>query len=176
MELINQLADELRRRLKTSDGVPSDFVALRTVIQVMRPDVDQLSDAALPIAERHFKEFRGTFLDVGCYGGWMYPHIRHLVDYRGIDFWPAGIEAAKKMFGEHLFELVDMFQYEKKHDVVWCSQILGNSEEVWARCKSLATNLCIYVSPDASDRLSGLTEFYKYRRMGVAIWRSDCRP
>lgn len=172
MELINDLAANLKIKLKKPEGNPSDLVALRTAIQVLRPEIDQLSDAVLPIAQKHFHEFKGTFLDVGCYGGWMYPHVRHLVDYHGIDNWHSGIECAVKLFGDR-FEEVDMFQYQKKHDVVWCSQLLfGRADAGWEQCKSLANKLCIYVSPEANQELPGMTEFYQHIRMGVAIWRN----
>jgi hypothetical protein len=172
MELINEMAENLRLKLKNPDGTPADLVALRTAIQVLRPEVDQLSDAALPIAQKHFHEFSGSFLDVGCYGGWMYPHVRHLVDYHGIDKWPAGIECAKKLFGDDRFEMADMFEYENKHDVVWCSQLLfGSALAGWEKCKSLSNKLCIYVSPEAGIELPGVSEFYQHQRMGVAIWR-----
>lgn len=157
------------------EGNPSDWLALRTAVQVMNPDVDKLSCEAYPILQNHLGEISGTFLDVGCYGGWVYPAVRDKADYYGIDNWPSAIEAGRKMFGNR-FEVADLFDYEKKHDVVWCSQLLFGFEErtkmAWEKCRSLSNRLCIFFSPQVNARFDGITEFYQRGRMGVAIWRN----
>jgi hypothetical protein len=170
-ELIVQLTETLRTKLKHSEGNPSDILALRTAIQVMRPDLDQLTNAALPALKKHLPEFSGTFLDVGCYGGWVYPYVRDVVDYHGIDIWPTGIECATKMFGNR-FELADLFKYEKKHDVVWCSQILFTAlyKEAWEKCKTLANKMCVFVTPEGNLIYDG-AETYSEGRMTIAVWR-----
>lgn len=172
-ELIDELAENLRKKLKVSEGNPSDILALRTAIQVMRPDLDQLTKEALPILKKYMPEFSGTFLDVGCYGGWVYPYVREAVDYYGIDNWPTGIESATKMFGPR-FEKADLFDYEKKHDVVWCSQLLldGLYAEGWRKCKSLANKLCVFVTPGSNIQFDGCTELHSTGRMAVVIWRN----
>jgi hypothetical protein len=171
-ELIDDLAENLRLKLKASKGNPADLLALRTAIQVMRPELDQLTRAALPVLRKHLGEFSGTFLDVGCYGGWVYPYVRDQVEYHGIDTWPTGIESAEKMFGKR-FELSDLFNYEKKHDVVWCSQILftGLYKEAWEKCKSLANKLCVFVTPEGNVEFFGASETYSEGRMTIAVWR-----
>ena len=93
-ELIDELAETLRAKLKVPAGNPADILALRTAIQVMRPDLDQLTKGALPALQKYMTEFSGTFLDVGCYGGWVYPYVRQQVEYHGIDIWQTGIESA----------------------------------------------------------------------------------
>lgn len=172
-ELVVDLAETLRQKLKFSEGNPSDLLALRTAIQVMRPDLDQLTKSALPILQRHMEEFSGTFLDVGCYGGWVFPYVRGRVDYHGIDIWPTAIEAGTRMWGQ-MFEQANVTEYEKKHDVVWCSQILfsGIYEAAWEKCKSLANTLCIFVTPDGSQEYKGYSEKYAEGRMTVVVWRS----
>jgi len=170
-ELIDELAENLRKRLKVSEGNPSDLLALRTAIQVMRPELDQLTKEALPTLRKYLPEFSGSFLDIGCYGGWAYPYVRDRVDYHGIDIWPTGIESATKMFGPR-FELADLFTYEKKHDVVWCSQIIftGVCEPAWQKCRALANRLCVFVTPDGPS-FEGATEIHGSGRMNVAVWR-----
>ena len=171
-ELIDDLAETLRVKLKVSEGNPADLLALRTAIQVMRPEIDQLSSRVLPILKKYLPEFSGTFLDVGSYGGWVYPYVRERVDYHGIDTWPTGIECSTRMFGNR-FEKADLFDYEKKHDVVWCSQLLftGLYLEAWEKCKSLANKLCVFVTPEGNVEFRGESERYAEGRMTVLVWR-----
>ena len=172
-ELIDELAETLRVKLKVPGGNPSDILALRTAIQVVRPDLDQLTKNGLPALQKYLPEFSGTFLDVGCYGGWVYPYVRRQVEYHGIDIWPTAIESATKMFGDR-FELADLFSYEKKHDCVWCSQIVLEhlAPLAWDKCKSLANKLCVFVTPEMSESFKGYSEVYSSGRMTMVVWRN----
>lgn len=172
-ELVDELAESLRAKLKASQGNPVDLLALRTALQVVRPDVDQLTRAALPILKKYLPEMSGTFLDVGCYGGWAYPYVRDRVDYHGIDTWGTGVECASQLFGSR-FEKADLFEYTKKHDVVWCSQLLftGIYDAAWHTCKGLANKLCIFLTPDGTPDYAGSTERYGHEgRFTVVVWR-----
>lgn len=119
---IPEVSEEARKYLKHKpkggDTVP--WIAIRTVLDVftdggMGSRINDLLDDILP-------ELSGTFLDVGCYGGSLYPKVRHKVSYTGIDNWPDAIRVAKTLF-DGKFEVCELKSYKQKHDIVWASQL-----------------------------------------------------
>lgn len=129
------------------------YMLERTKLQVADPYCDPLTSRVMPLIERIRPRLSGTFLDVGCYGGWVYPKVKDLVEYHGIDNWKVAVDAATQLFGDH-FELVDVKDYTKKHDIVFASQLGPETPEkdVLDKLKSLANRMLIvtglYVVPD----------------------------
>lgn len=99
----------------------------RCLLQVLSPMADELTRTIWPVFENHKDEFSGTFLDVGCYGGWMLGTLlKHDIDvqYHGIDIWESAIEAARLVYGgSGSFEVQDGRTLGEDYDTVWCSQL-----------------------------------------------------
>jgi len=181
MDNLQSVVEFLKARLKTPQSGVVPFIGLRTALQLCCPDDDQLTYQVRGILEKHLHELKdGTLLDVGCYGGWLYRHVKNQVEYHGIDIWEDAVKAGQMMFGDSLFEVADFMKYQKKHDIVWCSQILfrkdkGDTgvEEAWEKLKSLSNRLTILISPQANHSLPGATEFYKMGSHGVLVRRES---
>jgi SAM-dependent methyltransferase len=131
------------------------YMLERTKLQVADPYCDALTSRVMPLIDLIRPRLSGTFLDVGCYGGWVYPKVRDLVEYHGIDNWPVAIDAAKQLFGDH-FELADVREYDKKHDIVFASQLgpeTPEDDQIIEKLKSLANRMLVvtglYVTPSA---------------------------
>ena len=100
MEFIN-LVNEVRMNAKLKKKeMTFEMLAVRTMIQMVAPAMDDLSKKSYDVLMEFMPEFSGTFLDVGCYGGWVYHHVKDRVDYTGIDNWPTGIKVGKTLFGD----------------------------------------------------------------------------
>lgn len=132
------------------------YMIERTKLQVEDPYCDVLTSRVMPLIDLIRPRLKGTFLDVGCYGGWVYPKVKDLVEYHGIDNWPVAINAAKQLFGDH-FELADVREYDKKHDIVFASQLGPETPEygdLIMKLKSLANRMLVvtgvFVVPDES--------------------------
>lgn len=104
-----------------------ECLAVRTALQVWRPEEDYLSRKSWPVLKRFLPEFSGTFLDVGCYGGWVYPHVRDRVEYTGIDPWPTAIDVSRKLWGGN-FHCVKFQNYNVVHDYVWAAHLQPEHE------------------------------------------------
>lgn len=165
----NEWTGLLRKALDVpKEGLEAE-IAARTALQVLDPQRDQLTYQIWTALQKHLPEMTGDVLDVGCYGGWLYPYVRNQAKYHGIDVWPASITAAKRMFGDELFEVKDVANYRKKHQVVWCTQLLNTG--LWDKLRSLATRLVIYAGPGLTQPLPGATESYESDVNHVFVWR-----
>lgn len=147
----------LRRELKKKGDYATQLPLMieRTKIQISEPHEDILSARIHPLLEVIRPMLSGTFLDVGCYGGWVYHYVKDVVDYHGIDSWKTAVDAARQFYGEEdRFELVDVRDYTKKHDIVFCAQVGPETKEneVLEHLKTLANKTLIvsglYISAD----------------------------
>lgn len=156
-----ELSDMLRRAVKERKKEAfKEVVAARTGLQVISPRLDDLSKRSIDALETFMPEFEGTFLDVGCYGGWVYPLVRDRVEYTGIDIWPTGIEVATALFGPR-FHLINFEEYNTQHDIVWVSHLQPEytiTKDAVEKLKTLYRKLLIIVDagveaiPDISAR------------------------
>lgn len=127
------------------------IIACRTLIQLYAHMKDGLSRQAIPILERYAPEFVGeTFLDVGCYGGWLYPHLARVrpdLIYHGLDNWPDAIEAARMCFPAASFDCGDAVEMVAPYDTIWCSHMVDKTwPKVLERCIQLS-RLCVFATP-----------------------------
>lgn len=147
MEFIN-LVNEVRMNAKLKKKeMTFEMLAVRTMIQMVAPAMDDLSKKSYDVLMEFMPEFSGTFLDVGCYGGWVYHHVKDRVDYTGIDSWPTGIKVGKTLFGDR-FKLASVMDYEEKHDIVWASHLQPEftiTKEVVLKLKSLSRKLLVII-------------------------------
>lgn len=112
------------------------------------PYSDRLSARTMPVIEKVKPLLSGSFLDVGSFVGWVYPQVRDLVEYKGIDNWEDAVKVAKSLHGER-FACVDLRDYKTQHDIVFCSQLGPETEEndVQGHLFSLARKMLIVSSP-----------------------------
>lgn len=159
------LAELLRREIKhKKHSADPEIIAARTVIQMMSPNLDDLSRKSIDVLRVYMPEFRGTFLDVGCYGGWVYHYVKDKVVYHGIDRWPTGINVGQMLFGD-MFECADVMEYKTQHDIVWASHLQPEfpiTLEVVNHLKSLAKRLLIIVDSGLSDTYGHTDKGHNY--------------
>jgi len=154
------LAEYLRNSLSNPIQGKAADIAARTGLQVLAPWRDKMTLQIWPTVQKFLPELKGDVLDVGCYGGWLYPYVRGQAEYHGIDVWDDAIEAATCLFGPY-FEVKSVFNYSKQHEVVWCTQITTlDVNETWKKLCSLAKRLVVYASPSIKWSLPGSTEEY----------------
>lgn len=179
MRIHNWANDHLGRphNVKSDNGIrsyESQFGAMmiRGKIQANDPAADRLSEHAWPQLQWVIEQFRRpTFLDVGCYSGWVYPQVKDLFDYHGIDIWDSAIDAAKLLWdAPERFERIDVRDYNTQHDIVFVSAICPETREddVFDKLKSLAKQ-CLLISgtPPAAE---GWEQLYDMPRT-TYIWR-----
>lgn len=104
------------------EGMQAEFIKLRVQRMIEDPQNDKLSRALWNTLESVLPTLSGTFLDVGCYGGWIYHYVKDAVEYHGIDNWPVAIEAAKDLFGDH-FSVEELRETTRRADTVWATQL-----------------------------------------------------
>src|ERR1019366_10627880 len=81
---------------------------LRTQLQIDNPLNEKLTKQVYPYFKDEIPNLSGTMMDIGCYGGWLYPFVKDHVDYHGIDVWPEAIAAAKRRFPEGKFTVKNL--------------------------------------------------------------------
>ena len=100
-------------------------------------------------------------LDYGCGRGWMAPFLSQFGRVTGIDFGPAGIELAKKHYGNNAdFFLInlknqssELSRMEGQFDLVVCSEVIEHITDQPAFLKQLARLLkpngyCVLTTPN----------------------------
>jgi len=107
---------------KPSGDEAVGWIAVRTALELCFPKASSLSGRVRPILDRVLPELNGTLLDVGCYGGWLYPLVREKVTYTGIDVYPEAVKVAQTLFGER-FKVCSFSDYNEQHDIVWATQL-----------------------------------------------------
>ncbi len=144
----------------------------RTRGQVAHPQSDRLSSNIMPVFGALKPQLSGSFLDVGCYGGYLYPFLNDVVDYHGIDLWNVAIDAASQLWGAERFECVDAFQYQKQHDVIFSGQFgppFKGERRLVGHLKPLARKMLImtglYFKPDED------AEIIPGMPLRTAVWR-----
>ena len=162
----------LTQDMQTARSGIQGEIAARTALQAVAPMRDQLTCQIWPVVEKHLHELTGTILDVGCYGGWLYPFVKDQAEYHGIDIWEDAILTATKLWGPH-FEVRNLWDMNGKWDVVWCTQLVhNNASEMWEKLRSLANRMVIYASPDIHAPPYQSSENYYIAPSHVAIWRA----
>jgi len=151
-------------------GSSKEILALRTLIQVMQPEMDMLSKKSIRVLRKFLPELSGTFLDVGCYGGWVFHFVKDKVEYTGIDSWDTAIEVSRMLWGQR-FECASFLEYQKQHDIVWCSHIQPEhilTEDSIEKLMSLSKKLLVIVDssiettcPSADQKGNGWVAFRK---------------
>ena len=135
-------------------------MALRTVIQMTNPGADQLSNQSIDVLRKFLPEFSGTFLDVGCYGGWVYHLVKDKVDYTGIDISQTAVDAGKLLFGDR-FICKDFQEYDVKHDIVWASFLQPEhliTQDSVTKLRSLSKKLLVIVDGSMVGNVYGASE------------------
>jgi SAM-dependent methyltransferase len=134
-------------------------IALRTLLQMTRPEDDALTSRVNDLFMAHKDEIREDVLDCGCYGGWLYGRLRaeHAtpLNYHGIDLWEDAIRAARFMFPGARFEVGDLMNLSQSYDVIWCTQIIwrttDEAEKTLDHLKRWTRKLLIFESPSLRD-------------------------
>lgn len=154
-------------------GDTAGWIAVRTALDLIEPIKSRagMSSRLEGLINDLRPELKGSILDVGCYGGWLYPKVRGLVGYRGIDVWPDAITAATVLFGDH-FELCDYREYETQHDIVWATQLHPQEDPVMAfeKLKSLAKRMLVITFVEEVDVPPG-GEIKRYKELTAGIYR-----
>lgn len=132
--------------LKKSPSGPEavEAIKIRTAVGLAEPHDDPMVERIVPIMKA--TEFKGSILDVGCYGGWLYGYLGKPDNYTGIDIWEEGIQAAKELFPEGDFRVCDLFEFRERRDFVWCSQLSVLDKDVYRfhdKLLSLGDHGCI---------------------------------
>lgn len=99
------------------------WIKERTRIQIETPHEDDLSNVIYPRLKKILPTLAGSFLDVGCYGGWLYHFVKERVDYHGIDIWLEAVQAAQDLFPPERFSLEDLRTTNRRADIVWGMQL-----------------------------------------------------
>lgn len=104
----------------TGTHVP-EVIKMRVRGIIEEPKTSGLSCMTFDALTELIPTLSGTFLDVGCYGGWVYPFVKDVVEYHGIDNWHESIVAGKEMFGDELFSYDSVTSCLRTADTVWAT-------------------------------------------------------
>lgn len=179
---ITRLTDQLWLALKNREYLakPESAMAfaLRTAIQVIDPQADRLSARIWPVWLKYRDEaFKcENFLDVGCYGGWLYPHYAQHVDgqgrYYGIDVLQSAIDCASTMFGAMHFacrDVMDADLFFNSGAFIWCTQI-PDVTNIASRLLQFKPRLVVLESPNLQGKPGGYTDFEEIGGCKVATY------
>jgi SAM-dependent methyltransferase len=144
-----------------------DALKFRTLEGIKNPKDDPLFERILELVDR--TKFEGRILDVGCYAGWLYDRLGKPKTYTGIDIWEAAITAAKELFPEGDFRLMDAMDMTETFDFVWSSQIVFRKgavgQDFLAKLKTLAPHGVFSMvgidgeNPRADETVAGLNVY-----------------
>ena len=154
---LSSVAEAIRKQLKqkTTGGDTPAWIGMRTVLDCSSL-INGMGGRTAPILKYIEPELKGTFLDVGCYGGWLYPKVRDRVEYTGIDNWPDAIESAKTLFGDR-FHCCDLRDYRTQHDIVWATQLHPEVDIpiVFDHLRGLSKKMLVVTFPRDIDAIPG---------------------
>lgn len=148
---------ETRRELKEKNKKDAAaWVAVRTALEVVQPDLGGMSVRLEPLVKRLKPELTGSLLDVGCQGGWLYAKVRDRVHYTGIDNFAEAIRSASLLFGNH-FECCELKDYKTQHDIVWATQLHPETHppSVFDHLKGLSKKMLVVTFAKETDVIPG---------------------
>lgn len=148
--------------LKKKPGGEEARVLLRErlELQITDPQADKLARAVFQGLMDVLPTLSGTFLDVGCYTGWVYHFVKDKVDYHGIDNYKAALAVARERFPAERFSQEDLKESKRTADIVWATQLHPENhiESIMPRLQAMANKRVFWTGAILSQGFSRVIE------------------